>query len=78
MLMLAPVQQTYLSERVYHISHQLTLTKEKFKIDDGNGNVLLWAETPSFTLKKQFHVFADEAGTQLLLEINIRKALEIH
>ncbi|MGD0283982.1 MAG: hypothetical protein ABSB12_00055 [Candidatus Saccharimonadales bacterium] len=61
----------------YQIQHQLSLTKEKFKITDETGTPLLWAATPRMTLKKEFHVYADEAGSQEVLEIKIHKLMEL-
>lgn len=61
----------------YQIQHQLSLTKEKFKITDEAGMPLLWASTPRMTLKKEFHVYADEVGSQEVLEIKIHKLMEL-
>lgn len=72
-----PTSSDPLNRTSYLIQHQLALTKEKFKIEDGAGTVLLWAVTPSITLKKEFRVYTDEANTQEVLDIKIHKVLEL-
>jgi uncharacterized protein YxjI len=59
------------NNNIYHIEEQFTLIKEKFKIQDGAGNTLLWVTTPTLALKKEFHIFSDEACTQEVLDIKM-------
>ncbi len=61
----------------YQIQHQLGLLKEKFKVQDETGNPMMWVTTPSISLKKEFHVYSDEAGTQEVLSIKTHKLMEI-
>ncbi|MFI5240728.1 MAG: hypothetical protein ACHQUB_03405 [Candidatus Saccharimonadia bacterium] len=61
----------------YRIQHELSLIKEKFKVTDGAGNPMLWVVTPSISLKKEFHVYTDEAGSNEVLNIKIHKLIEM-
>src|ERR1700722_9406845 len=60
----------------YQIQHELGLLKEKFKVEDESSNVIMWVSTPSFSMKKEFHIYTDEACTQEVLQIKIHKLIE--
>ena len=59
------------NNNIYHIEEQFNLIKEKFKIQDGADNTLLWVTTPTLALKKEFHLSSDEACTQEVLDIKM-------
>jgi len=62
----------------YEIKHQLNLVKEKFKIMDSSGNVLMSATTPLMSLKKAFHVYADEGDHSEVLKIEQHSLMQLH
>lgn len=62
----------------YQIKHQLSLVKEKFKITDASGTVLLSASTPMMSLKKSFHVYDDEEGKNEVLKIEQHSLMQLH
>ncbi len=61
----------------YQIRHQLNLFKEKFKITDQSGNVVMLAATPLMALKKTFHIYADDDKTELI-KIEQHSLMQIH
>jgi hypothetical protein len=62
----------------YQIKHQLSLIKEKFKIMDPSGTVLMSVSTPMMTLKKAFNVFDDEDGKNEVLKIEQHSLMQLH